>query len=63
MKLPMLPEVREGNVLHFLRQLRTVLKSRVYGIPDPIHRCPTFKDLVELGLVPEDKARKQAEKR
>ncbi|WP_319780001.1 hypothetical protein [Maridesulfovibrio sp.] len=63
MKLPMLPEVRESNYLHFLRQLRTVLRSRVYGIPDPIHRCPTFKDLVELGLVPEDKARKQAEKR
>ncbi|WP_321404024.1 hypothetical protein [Maridesulfovibrio sp.] len=63
MKQPMLPEVRESNYLHFLRQLRTVLRSRVYGIPDPIHRCPTFKDLVELGLVPEDKARKQAEKR
>ncbi|WP_319759570.1 hypothetical protein [Maridesulfovibrio sp.] len=63
MKMPMLPEVREGNVLHFLRQLRTVLKSRLYGLPNPMHKCPTFKDLVELGLVSEEKARKQADKR
>lgn len=63
MKLPMLPEVREGNILHFLRQLRTVIKSKLYGIPNPIHRCPTFKDLVEMGLVTEDKATKQAVKR
>ncbi|WP_432736466.1 hypothetical protein [Maridesulfovibrio sp. FT414] len=60
---PMLPEVRENSVLHFLRQLRTVLLGFIYGIPDPMQRGATFNDLVELGLVDADKARKQAVKR
>ncbi len=60
---PMLPEVREGNVLHFLRQLSTIIRSFVYGIPSPMNRGVTFNDLVELGLVSKDKARKQAVKR
>ncbi|MBI9110314.1 hypothetical protein [Maridesulfovibrio ferrireducens] len=63
MKLPMLPDVNESNMLHFMRQLRTVLKCRLYGIPTPMQRVVTFSDLVELGLVSEDKARKQAVKR
>ncbi|WP_031484410.1 hypothetical protein [Maridesulfovibrio frigidus] len=63
MKLPMLPAVHAGNIMHFLNQIRTVLKLRLYGIPNPMHRVATFNDLVELGLVSEDEARKQAVKR
>ena len=62
MRLPMLPDVNQSNFIHFLRQLRTVLKCRLYGIPNPMHRVVTFNDLVELGLVSKDEARKQAVK-
>ena len=63
MKLPMLPDVNAGNILQFLRQLRIVLKCRLYGMPDPMQRLVTFNDLVELGLVSVNEANKQAVKR
>lgn len=64
---PMLPEVRGDGVpvwlARFLRALRASWQQRMQGIPDRMRKVVTFQDLVDLGLVAEDRARKQAERK
>lgn len=64
MRMPLLPEVRDGVpawAQGFLRAVRQILMALAHGVPDRTSRAVTFKDLVDLGLVSQAAAAKQAE--
>lgn len=64
MRTPLLPDVRDGVppwVQAFLRAVRQALMALVHGVPDRMNRAVTFRDLVEMGLAPQEVAERQAQ--
>lgn len=51
-----------GSLAAFLQRVRTGWERRILGIPDKREKAVTFQDLIDMGVVPEAKAREQAAK-
>jgi hypothetical protein len=63
MSLPQLPDVRDGLAawaVNFLNVTRRLLLQLGHGVPDPLGRAVTFRDLVEMGLAAPEAAQKRA---
>jgi hypothetical protein len=60
MSVPQLPQARAEAPQPFLDAARRVLLALGHGVPDPLGRAVTFQDLVDLGLVSQAAAEKQA---
>jgi len=64
MSLPQLPDVRSDGVLAwvgtFLTAVRRILLALAHGVPDPMGRAVTFRDLVAMGLATREASEKQA---
>lgn len=63
MGLPQLPDVRDGLpawAVSFLGIARRILLALAHGVPDPMSRAVTFRDLADMGLAKREAAEKQA---
>lgn len=60
LRIPVVPDAVSAALKTFLSQVRRLLMSKFYGVPDPIDRVVSFRDLVRLGLISEQEAQKNA---